>query len=840
MNFKYKTSTLALTIAGFLAVEAHLSVAQAQIDEIIVTARKREQSLQTVPIAITAISGANLASAGIQGTDELGQMVPNLTITVTNVGLRLGLRGQTINEGLIHEDPSVNLNVDGVYIARTHGAVIPFLDIEQVEVLRGPQGTLFGRNTTGGAVNVTSKKPEYEWGGEVGGRLGNFERGDVWAMVNVPVIEDRIAVRAAGTLLNAGGYKDGANALGQNPFDDDQKVFFGSALFEPLDNLDIIIRGDWSRKANHYGNESTRLVNTDPVGTGGGAGLWAAQNAVVLGLTSAEVYDLYGTNFGITGGELPHPAPHNAANADEARSAGVSATIVWDANDLISVKSVIAKRWLARSTTFDLDGTPNRMLHTNQVLDHAQTTAEVQFYGDFDLFGRNMDWIGGAFYFEEEALQGSFTDVLGGLNPVTPQIIRGNGINDSIAGFAELDYEILEDFRITMGGRYTVDTKYADNSNSNGFFPTAAAAAAFAGPNTVFQHPQEYLDLLNSFDHLTPLDVVGTSTANTWTNCRVSLFVLPDPSVCFVANEETFSNFSWNFGWDWTAWDDGANSALVYANYKRSFRSGGQNFRGTLPDNSFDPEFVRQIAAGMKLDLLDGNMRFNVEGFHQKVSDKQVVTVIAGPTGLVTLISNAAQANVKGVEFEVDWTPLPDTLEGLFLHGGLGWTDPIYKSFPDTQPADSSLPFDPVTNPLVAIDRSDEPFTRISNLSANAAIVYNHAVWDSCDGNLMTRLDWSYKQDAALTRVARGLESIPGSLPLAELGTGDYFLVNARSALSLWNGGIEVGVYCKNCTDTQYQYNALDLRDSLGYAVASPSIPRTFGGDLTYRWGVGK
>ena len=844
MNFKYKASTLALSVAGFLAVEAHLGTAQAQIDEIIITARKREQSLQTVPIAVSAFTGQNLVDAGVGSSSSLGEIVPNLSVFSNNVGFRATLRGQSINEGLITEDPSVNVNVDGIYIARTYAGNIPFIDVAQVEVLRGPQGTLLGRNTTGGAINITTKLPEYEWGGQVGGRLANAQRGDIWGAINVPIVEDMLAVRGSLQLKNAGGFEDKKNNLGQSPFDEDAKQFFGSLLFEPIDSIDIVLRGDWNETSNHY-YESPHLVNIDPVGTGGGAGLFGFAVGAETGgaLTPADIFSLYGHPN--AQGELPLETTHNTPSHYISSGSGISLTATWE-SEFVTIKGIGAKRWIKASNFYDLDGTPLSILAPQLLIDHQQTSGELQFYGDFDLFSRNMDWIAGLFYFEEEALNPSLSNALPFIGALVPNVIRGEGENDSIAGFAELDYEIIDDFRITMGGRYTVDTKYANNTNSAGAFATEAAATAASAGAVVFQHPQNFLDLIQEFDAVNALDVAGQSITDVWTICRVPPSQQTVPGVCFTENEDTFKAFSWNFGWDWTAWDDGANSALVYANYKRSFRSGGQNFRSTFDNNAFDPEFVRQIAAGAKLDLLDGNLRFNVEGFHQAITGKQVLTVqAAAGGGLGTLVSNAASANVKGVEFEMNWTPLPDTLEGLQLNGSLGWTDPVYNDFPDLQPRDPSLainndPLDPAFNPIVEISRANEPFIRVTELSANASIIYNQAIFDSCGGNWMTRLDWSFKSDTALEESAEDDVNKPGFGPLASQSTGDYFLVNARSAFSMWDNMVELGVWCRNCTDTQYIQNALDLRDSLGFALAEPSIPRTFGADLTYRWGSAK
>ncbi len=325
------------------------------------------------------------------------------------------------------------------------------------------------------------------------------------------------------------------------------------------------------------------------------------------------------------------------------------------------------------------------------------------------------------------------------------------------------------------------------------------------------------------------LDIGGVTKDDVFTICRVPPDQFESPGVCLTENEDEFDEFSWNFGADWLAWEDGNNAAFVYANVKRSFRSGGQNFRSTFTENSFDPEFVTQYAVGAKLDLRDGNLRLNTEAFYQDIEDKQVITVVAAAgSGLGTITSNAASATVQGLEMELIWLPLPDTLPGLQLSGAFGWTDPEYDSFPDMQPADPSLPLGP-GNPLVEIDRSGEPFVRVAKWSGNASASYHRPVLDQYAGNLLLRLDWSYKSSTPLEEGSGGA--------LRAFSTGEYQLLNARVALTLWNDQVEVGLWCANCADERYVDATLDLRDSLGFALAQPSRPRTYGADFTYRFG---
>ena len=235
-----------------MAMAAHPALAQDAAEtpdrgDIVVTANRTELLLSNTPIAMTAIGGADLISSGITNPTQLQESVPNLSIVRGN-GLQITIRGVTSTDGTEKGDPSAAFMLDGIYLARPQAQEVSFFDIERVEVLRGPQGTLYGRNSTAGVINVISARPKFEFGGSVDLTYGSFDQILGTAVINVPV-SDTVAFRAAVNLDRRDSYLIDGNAgdgINYDPFKDNQTVRL-SALFEPADNVSLLIIGDYSK-----------------------------------------------------------------------------------------------------------------------------------------------------------------------------------------------------------------------------------------------------------------------------------------------------------------------------------------------------------------------------------------------------------------------------------------------------------------------------------------------------------------------------------------------------------------------------------------------------------------
>lgn len=831
------------------------------IEEIVVTARKREESLQTVPVAVTAFSSEELTGQISRDLADLSNLIPNFTGTGN-------IRGLQDNIGLVTGDAAVGLYLDGAYLARSENRSVPIVAIERTEVLRGPQGTLFGRNTTGGAINIITKKPHGEFAGSAEFLVGNFGRNDYTVDLNLPLMGDELAARLTYESRNRSGVENNLTT-GQEVGQDDRNAFFGSVLWNPSDDLEVIVRGDW-RTINN-GNTRHNLTGFTGVteivggpnpgsanlskaildlsdgtsdaifgpgavcpGTGGFCflGLGSSPGLILIDyLGGSPTPDDFIVDFYKDGkfGEL-HGNENEFLKREEW---GVNFTATYDIDGNMGTKFIASYRDMNSENNQDIDGLPVTILQADLVEAQTQFQAEWQIYGTNEIFGFNTEWIGGAYYFKEHGDDDSFSNALVGFNPFNPRFITGEANNNSVAGFGSLDIDLMEDVTLNMGGRYTRDMKQLISRNSIGAFPSAAAAGGLASAVSVFTDAGE----VGSFAFQTDktqfrddlgFEATGGNKEGIWTICAVnnSSDVLDTPGVCEATFRDKFDAFTWNFGLDWQAIDTADSSLLGYFNYSRGYRSGGQNLRDVFGDNAFLPEYVRSYEVGIKSDWFGGNLRVNLAAFDLDYQNIQVTTIVNTAGGLSQLTGNAATATIRGFEGEVTAVPLPDTISGLTLRGTVGYQDAAYDDFPDRQPAIDGLPFHPVNNPLVLIDRTDEPFTSTPEWNYSLSGIYNH----SLDiGDLTLRADWSWNDVIHRSNTSRDVNLTSGKA---------YGLLNARAALQLLDPNLELALWCKNCTDKLYKSGAISFVNNLGPILSTRGELRTFGGEITWRFGA--
>ena len=260
-------------VAGGSTVYSNALAAEdagSELEEIVVTARKREESLQVAPIAVSALSGSELEVRSMTNLMEVGSFAPNVIMGTGQGGSGGGGNGQVYIRGigqldfLFTTDPGIGIYIDGVYHARTLGAVMDLLDLERIEILRGPQGTLFGRNTIGGAINVISSKPAEEFGGYVEGTYGDFDRTDFRGSVDVPLIPGQLLAKAALSYKNRDGYGKRLDfASGEKideAGDEDALSARGALRWQISDDLTADFIFDYSRERETRGRNSGNLV----------------------------------------------------------------------------------------------------------------------------------------------------------------------------------------------------------------------------------------------------------------------------------------------------------------------------------------------------------------------------------------------------------------------------------------------------------------------------------------------------------------------------------------------------------------------------------------------------
>jgi iron complex outermembrane receptor protein len=620
------------------------------LQEVVVTAQRREESLQSVPVAVSAISANQLESLSVTSLSTLDQSVPNM---ISGGGLAGGNGGQFFLRGVGQvdyvgtTDPGVGLYVDGVYLGRTQGANLDLIDMDRVEVLRGPQGTLYGRNAIGGVINYISKRPSADEETQVS--MGVMARNGVRGQftTDLVAIPDRVFVRASflGTRQNGfsepalGASQYSSQGLGKGTFGDNQTAAGRiSILYSASEILSFLLEGDLSRAT---GSASANiLLGAGPNLLGGASGkgpvALSPQEAIHLGDPTLSFNDYRG------------PSTNNAA--------GGALTIDAHLSEAVALKAITAYRTLYQDTGLDFDGTPANLSNQAQTLNQWQFSEELQAYGK--LLDKRLSWLVGLYYLNERfeqhiTLDGRFADAInvfsftGGevLDEKIDQKTRNLGI------YSTESFHLTDRLSVTVGGRFTHEAK----------------------------------DGLLNFRVFPSIDVTGVPLAT----------LVPAP--------EQSPSASWNSATpkaslDYKFHDD----FLAYVSYSEGFRSGGFNgrpFSGVT--NSYGPEKLKTYEGGIKSQWFERRVRANLAVFHSSYNDIQVL----GLNGGLVETTNAATAKIDGAELELSALPVSDLridASAGYLNGKITNTTAVAQSFAVF--AGNRLPDTPRWNTSVAAD----------------------------------------------------------------------------------------------------------------------------------------
>jgi iron complex outermembrane recepter protein len=598
------------------AQEADVAAAAATGD-IIVTASRQSTLLSKTPITLTALSGDQLRSAGVTDARALSNSVPNLALTESGDAVRISIRGVTSTDTTEKGDPSAAFLQDGIYIARPADVLGSFYDVERIEVLRGPQGTLYGRNTTAGVINVISAKPKDEFGASVDASYGNLDSVDASGMVNLRVA-DGLGVRAAVNYQRQNPFFTvaGASPVKLNPF---REVFSGRLSFGGSvgDNFTFVIRGDYS--------------NTKGTGTAGNiVTLDRFYDPTTVGIkTKDPVYVGRDSDVQRTLTVAPtFPSQRNNKNY------GIMGEFTYDLGP-------VELTYLGSYRKTERDDTRNLLLF-------GSLNNPAFFFGSFKqdshelrlAFGKGQPLhgqIGGYYFNEKSSIEFNLGAPLSGFvvpNATGFAFPQGPTVSRSKAVFGQLTYDITPDFHLTGGIRYNNDFK-----SRNG-----ATVVDFA-------------DVTKSI-------------------CGKARCVLNENIAA-----RTFKKTIWKVGLDYDAPGLGLIYAAVSTGYKAGgFNDGcvaGQGIGCALTEAAlfYNPETLTNYEAGVKFRISPA-FRFNAAVFHYDYASLQVSQVVTVPIP-ATLISNAAKAKVDGVELEATLKP-SDTLT---FDLGYTYTHARYASF---------------------------------------------------------------------------------------------------------------------------------------------------------------
>ena len=413
---------LVLTAIGLAPPVAAQGVAT--LEEVIVTAERRERNLQQVPISITALTGDDLDASVVENTIDLQYRTPGFVFKTNSIWGQPYIRGVGSDLITAGADPAVATFVDGVYQSRAYSALQDFFDVDRVEVVKGPQGTLYGRNATAGAINIISNEPQPEFGARGDILFGNYSKFRLRGLVNIPLVEDRVYFRASAMSSNRDGFTHNS-FLGTDIDDEDYWAVRGQVKILASENVEIMLSGDFAKERS----SRAAAPHPDPV------------NGINLAFA-----------FGGTSPADPREITHDFLNFQNVDAWGLSAKIVWDAGP-VTVTSITAYRDTEMALGLDLDSTEIALV-INEPFGTSETfTQELQISSTGES---RLEWLMGAFYLSEDAFQQLNVGfpLFAALNQPT-----GDIDTEAYALFGQATYSLDEKWSLTAGLRYSHESK---------------------------------------------------------------------------------------------------------------------------------------------------------------------------------------------------------------------------------------------------------------------------------------------------------------------------------------------------------------------------------------------
>jgi iron complex outermembrane recepter protein len=780
--------------------------AQAQeeggLEEVVVSAQFREERLQTTPIAISAFTAENLETRGIVSVTELDSFVPNAVIQPLGAGwgatMAAFIRGVGLGDNILSFEPGVPIYVDDVYIGRPQGAIFDLLDLERVEVLRGPQGTLFGKNAIGGTVRLISKKPQGDGSGSLMVAIGKYSRIDARGSMDVSLIDERVFARFSFSSKKADGYfnvldfecvngpgtlgaggaglADGTGLPSNGPPRPDGTIpqnGYNNVGFFPNGGLPGI------RLGSQVPNDGDCVVDTlgdENVQSGRAAFRFLMNDAMEFnligdvtsqrqkgpadkytvidgahplnGLWNAEFVErVFGPGIGWDNRFVTNDLYSNYSryedpvtnrivpNINNLNHWGVSGTFEWKLTDAVNLKSVTAYRRFWNKFGRDSDGTP---LPNNATYDdsrHRQFTQEIQLTGT----AGKLDWATGAFYYDAH-------DSNRGFDFLYPTVIYENDAFDrqdtrNWAVFAQGTYHMNDALSFTLGSRYTKDEKDAIIYRAN-----------FFGDLVIDDAP------------------VPTDANNT------------DVTVS--------ADYRWN------------EDLMTYVKYATGFKGGGFSPRPAtaLQTEPFKPEKLKTLEVGAKSELLERRVRLNGAVFFSRYLDQQTFAQQLDSSGANWFRQmNAGKARIWGLEGEL----MAEPVQGLRIDGAFGYVN--YNLY------DNEGNVLLIEGDGCGGRRCYSP--RTPKFTGAVGLQYS---FGSTMGSVTPRIDASYQSTTYFTTNNQGVQD-------------GYTLLNGRITWMSTSNNWEVALFGNNLSDEGYFNGKLSLVGFFGREQGNPGMPRTWG-----------
>lgn len=805
----FRRSVLASAIASAsVALPAAPAFAQPErgagmLEEVVVTATRRTESLQDVPISVTAISGERLQRSYAQDARDLNGIAPNVQLQPVGAfqnAAAFYIRGVGSTDIESATDPGIATFIDDVYQGRVSTALQDFVDVSAVEVLRGPQGTLFGRNAIGGVVHLKHNEPDLEasdFGVSV--LVGDYDRFDVKAVANLAASET-LAFRLAVKSTSSDGFYKNRTPGAPEVNGQDRVTVLPSVKWAPNEQWDVVVRGEYNRtRDDSWANIPYSACRADPRTSAPFTG----QNDVVIDFISAvfanpeAAASFCGREVSDSSFNVRHDQAAGSFSDFDVR--GVTAHVNRYFDDVGTLTYIGNYREVEEDVINDFDTTDFNVFETQRIQDHYQFSHELRFTS---TFSETFNLVAGAYYFEQEYDMDQFTR--GALVAPAPEIYgRSVQLNEAWAVFANADWNLTDALVLTAGLRYSEEEK--------------------------------------SFDHCG----VGFGDAAT-RSC--TLVIGGTPVSTLIEKKQKWDDVSPKLGINYFVNDD----VMVYASWAQGFRSGGFNGRGNTEFSvgPFDEETVDNYEIGIKADLWNDRLRVNASAFLMDYQDLQRASIRPAPggAGQETVTDNVGSAENKGAELEV--TALLS--EALTVNLTVGYLDASNKDWCSavrgvtptatapagfTQCADAIEVFTPggaSAGFLVPIDVSDLPPSQSPKWMARLDAAYEVPLGDY--GRLTLVGTWRYADKVSL--VAAGLPA--GTLD----GVVNYdgtFVNPVRDAYDIfdlsatWRSADEryrASLYVKNVTDEIYASTGTFVAGLFNFVQANE--PRHWGLELSY------
>tara|TARA_B110000503_G_scaffold6881_1_gene9333 strand:+ start:896 stop:3436 length:2541 start_codon:yes stop_codon:yes gene_type:complete len=834
------SAALAVTSVGLVPTVAF---GQAMLEEVVVTARKREETLQESPVAISAFSGENLTELGINDIADLTRVVPNVDMYSGNGTTGAGnvfIRGIGARNTGVNFDSGVGIYVDGVYVSRADGAILDNVDVQSVQVLRGPQGTLFGKNTTGGAILYTTNKPNEEYGGHAEVRVGNYNKIDSKLTFNVPLMGDTLMSRFSLYQTKEDGYVQSVipdnlpvQAPGNTAFLEDEysdtNRWGGQAQLRWVATEDLLfdLNYNYGKTDQKSRGQNCEVVSGIP-GTGWQSDL--QDGAIIVPSTGQTISDWCQANEDLGKDKV---MANVAPNKYQAEVNTLSLTSEWDINDTLNFKSISAWRNTTGGEVNELDAMGISLLgRTNYLGDGADERNTDAYSQEFQLsgsaFDEKLDYVVGVYGFHEKTDKGAAASPGGpffnALFTPTTMFYQTNltellAKNSSASAFGQADWHFDDYWTLTLGARYT----WEERKLTRNFSVPDVATLSTTGDAT---------NLFGTFYSLSP----DTFNPNHGFVTPVLADGSPDPLANQTQNYDKTKvtpMFSIQRTFDSMGFMDFGNAYFTVAN---GFLSGGltdtvDTVTGLMGE--YDPEEVWNYEVGFKMDAWDRKLRLNTALFYTDYKDRQLTTIRISPEGRIAgALINAESSYISGIEFEAVVLPI----ENLQITANMTFNESDIKTYDDEritapisgEPAPAECETISVGgNPIIncPIDRSDEGLPRLPDSVFYLAAQYT---FETDYGTVVPLLSWSYR-----TNLDNCFDS---SSCISGLYKVDQEDITARLTWNSPDMVWRVTAYGNNLTDDRYITGGTPLVDVTATAGTIYNQPRTYGLEAAYTW----